>query len=514
MKTVKNWVLCCAFAAFLSPAAALFANNFTVLHTFGGNADGALPDAGVALCGGTFYGVTYQGDNGSGFQFGTVYSVSTNGSNYAILHSFTGSDGQNPQSAPLVAGGMIYGTTYKGGSNDDGAIYCMCTNGSNYTVLHAFDEGSGGKSPEGDLLLVNDTLYGFTAFTGTNAVGAVYSINTNGGNYNIVCTFTNLPNNGQPTPNSRLAFSGTTLYGVTTTGGANNFGVIFSVCTNGSNFTVLHQFTTAEGQTLRGAPLILGNVLYGCTGNGATNGSGAIYSVGLDGGNFQDFYAFASNTAPSTLFAVSSNTVYGSTDGTLYSVSTDGTGYQALHSFSNANATNGFLYNSDGVYAIGSLLCGSNIFGVASEGGTNGMGTLYQLTFTAPTNTPPPQTNQYIPFFTGQISLGNNVYWLGPKLTDTCAFGYYSMEFYPYVYHYDMGWEYCFDAANAKNGVYFYDFTDGVFLYTEPGLFPYIYDFHLGAWMYYSPVSGATDRYTSNPRWFFNTTTQAWINDL
>lgn len=116
------------------------------------------------------------------------------------------------------------------------------------------------------------------------------------------------------------------------------------------------------------------------------------------------------------------------------------------------------------------------------------------------------------PFFIGETALGNNWYYLAPG-TDN-VFGYFSLMDFPYVFHQDMGWEYFIEAGDAQHGGYFYDFTDDVFFYTQPALFPYIYDFKANAWMYYSPLEGSPGRYTSNPRWFYNLTTKAWSNHL
>jgi subtilase family serine protease len=118
----------------------------------------------------------------------------------------------------------------------------------------------------------------------------------------------------------------------------------------------------------------------------------------------------------------------------------------------------------------------------------------------------PPQN-----FFTLQAPLGNDWYYLAKGTNH--IFGYYSTVYFPYIFHQDMGWEYFIDADNAAHGGYFYDFTDGVFFYTEPGLFPYIYDYNVGSWMYYDPTS-QPGVYTSNPRWFLNTSTKAWTNNL
>ncbi|HWF18784.1 MAG TPA: carboxypeptidase regulatory-like domain-containing protein [Verrucomicrobiae bacterium] len=118
-------------------------------------------------------------------------------------------------------------------------------------------------------------------------------------------------------------------------------------------------------------------------------------------------------------------------------------------------------------------------------------------------------------FFTGEVALDTpGWYWLGPQGSDTNGFGYFSAEYAPYIFHQDLGWEYFIDAANAGHGAYFYDFTDDVWWYTETGLFPYMYDFNLKVWVFCAPQNGKTDSYQSNPRWFLNTSTKQWVNDL
>lgn len=115
-------------------------------------------------------------------------------------------------------------------------------------------------------------------------------------------------------------------------------------------------------------------------------------------------------------------------------------------------------------------------------------------------------------FFSDEVYLGGS--WCYLAGSTNYGFGYYNNADYPFIYHLDLGWEYCFDAADTNHGAYFYDFTDSAFFYTEPALFPCIYDFNANAWLWYDPVDGMTNRYTSNPRWLFNFSTQQWTNSL
>ncbi len=107
-------------------------------------------------------------------------------------------------------------------------------------------------------------------------------------------------------------------------------------------------------------------------------------------------------------------------------------------------------------------------------------------------------------FFTNEAALGSGAYYL--SFSNGNYFGYYSYLSNPrYVYHYDLGYEYWFDANDGKNGIYFYDFASKTFFYTSPSFpFPYLYDFSLNSVVYYFPNTTSGGRYTSGPRYFYN----------
>ena len=89
--------------------------------------------------------------------------------------------------------------------------------------------------------------------------------------------------------------------------------------------------------------------------------------------------------------------------------------------------------------------------------------------------------------------------------------GYYSYEYFPYLYHFDLGFVYFLDAQDSQRGAFLYDFASATWLYTSPDLFPYLYDFSLGTFIYYYPDEKNPGRYTSSPRYFFNFATQQII---
>ena len=107
-------------------------------------------------------------------------------------------------------------------------------------------------------------------------------------------------------------------------------------------------------------------------------------------------------------------------------------------------------------------------------------------------------------FFSGEVPLGNGIYYL--QFPNGTPFGYYSYLADPHwIYHFDMGYEYWFDANDGHGGIFFYDFASGHFFYSSPTFgFPYLYDFTLNTVLYYYPDPNNPGHYTTNPRYFFD----------
>ena len=106
-------------------------------------------------------------------------------------------------------------------------------------------------------------------------------------------------------------------------------------------------------------------------------------------------------------------------------------------------------------------------------------------------------------FFDGEAYLGGGAYYL--RFTNGDYFGYYSfLADFRYIYHYDLGYEFVFDAADGKSGVYLYDFASKTFFYTSPTFpFPYLYDFSLNSVLYYFPDPSKAGHYNTNGKRYF-----------
>jgi len=254
---------------------------------------GQNPVAGLTLAGSILFGTTqYGGGQSSGVVFavdtnGTgfvdEYSFSAANNDYRI-----NGDGDGPFAKVILANGVLYGTTEAGGTAGDGVVFSVATNDpGNIDILHYFssvlDNGtnSDGGFPFAGLLLVGDTFYGTSAFGGAYGNGSVFAINTNNLHFTELYSFTG--GDDGASPEGEVIISGNTLYGTAMWGGAAGDGVIYSINTNGTGFTTLYTFTGGnDGSTPKGALTLGGNVLYGSTtaGGSGPNG-GAIFSYTL-----------------------------------------------------------------------------------------------------------------------------------------------------------------------------------------------------------------------------------------
>ena len=258
--------------------------SYKLLYSFKGGADGAYPFAGLTFVNGTLYGTTHDGgdlDCASGFGCGTVFRVSTTGAEKAIYSFKGGADAEGPVVALLDLNGTLYGSTQTGGSAACacGTVFSVTTSGSE-RVVHSFKGGSQGATPLASLIAVNGKLYGTTYFGGgstrcSGGCGTVFEMNTSG-KARILHRFKGYPHDGE-NPYGALVAANGELYGATWIGGSgacyHGCGTIFAVSTSGKE-RVLHNFDGApDGENPEGALVNLDGVLYGTTIAGGTSGA-------------------------------------------------------------------------------------------------------------------------------------------------------------------------------------------------------------------------------------------------
>jgi uncharacterized repeat protein (TIGR03803 family) len=316
-------------------------------------------------------------------------------------------DGANPASGLVWSGGLLCGTTLNGGLQGAGTAFCLGLDGTNFDAFRSFTNAPDAGNPHGGLAVSGNGFFGTSLGGGDNEVGSVFLADTNG-NVSIIRSFSTVSadeatNSDGASPVGLLALSGNTLYGATTAGGAAANGTVFSLSTNGSNFTVLHDFSALESNTgtntdgaLPMAGVILaGDTLYGTASAGGSGGAGVVFSVGASGNDFMVLHNFtplnpvtATNTDgafPSSALVLSNGVLYGTTlaggtggKGVVYSVGADGTGFAVLHDFSTTNPSTGT--NTDGASPCAPLaMSGGALYGTASAGGASASGTVFSV---------------------------------------------------------------------------------------------------------------------------------------
>jgi uncharacterized repeat protein (TIGR03803 family) len=377
----------------------MLAATVETIHSFDSPTSYSAPTPGLTVDGSKVFGTTNTGGSDND---GVLYSMNADGSDYQILHTFTGSatDGANPVGTLTLDGSTLYGTTGGGGSGSNGyggTIFSINVDGTGFQLLHSFGNTfNDGEQPETGLTLSGSTLYG-TTFSGESNEGTVFSINTDGSGYQVIHQFSGPPGIGF-WPSAPLTVAGSTIYGTTSLGGANDDGTIFSVNADGGDFQTLHSFNLyAGGNTNAGLGLtLIGSTLYGTTTSSAGSEDGTIFSIQTNGSDYQTLHTFDQGVddgidmAPdltlvgSTLFGA---TEYGGTGdgGTLFSINPDGSDFQTLYSFAATGSSAAYNYGPAPVSPL--TLDGSILLGITHTGGTAGDGTIFSVSGLVPNPT-------------------------------------------------------------------------------------------------------------------------------
>ena len=261
---------------------------------------GGHPLGGLVFLGGAFYGTTEGRGTGGppGEGSGTVFKLTkpvsagapwTETAVYSFCTLNACTDGAGPV-AGLVAdkSGMLYGTTYGGGTNSYGTVFELNPKTGVLTTLYSFCSlancADGDHPYAGVVFGKGGDLYG-TTYSGGDGNGTVFKLNPVTKKFATIYAFPTVscpPNNcypdGQGPLSGLLASAQGVLYG-TAGGGANNYGVVFELTppASGSQWTesVLYNFCSlnncADGYSpVAGLASDSAGLLYGTTEFGGT----------------------------------------------------------------------------------------------------------------------------------------------------------------------------------------------------------------------------------------------------
>ncbi len=289
--------------------------------------------------------------------------------------------------------GVLYGTTKSGGASYRGSVFKINRDGSGYTVIKSFNDADGSHVLAPVFEGLDGVLYGTTWAGGSGGKGTVFKVNKDGSDFAVLKNFSTSATADGLSPAAGLVQDGNgALYGTTEDGGTSLRGTIFTIATNGTGFAVLRQIAGYDGSHPTDA-LVLGSngILYGTMPNGGDSGSdyGTIFQINTNGSGFaklKTFYVDWDNKKaeryPSGLTEGQDGALYGTTQsggplgssqgGTVFKINKDGTGYTTLKVFGDTG---------DGRLPYAAVVQGSDgtLYGTTYSGGTNNDGTVYQI---------------------------------------------------------------------------------------------------------------------------------------
>jgi uncharacterized repeat protein (TIGR03803 family) len=394
IRIIATLALTLALAGFAIPAQA---QTFKSLHTFGGldgtPSDGEYPNGLVQGANGFLYGTTLEGSSlGNNIQ-GTVFKISTSGTE-TILDNFWAEGPLTGNQAALVqaTNGDFYGTT-----QSNGAVYKVTASGV-FATLYSFcvtglPDCPDGATPEATLVQAsNGDLYGTTqGGGGAYGAGTIFKITMTGTltTLHSFCATQNTEGDcldGHGPYTALVQGTNGNLYGATHTNGAYGGGTIFQI-TEAGKFTTLYTFCKVSGcpdgenpyaALVQGAD---GN-FYGVTGVGGTGafGGGGTFFTITPSGKLTTLYSFcgladcADGNYPMALMLATDGNFYGMTGaggandlGSIFQITPSGS-LTTEHSF---DGTDGIVSEDfqPGPWLIQDT--SGTFYGVTSEGGAN-----------------------------------------------------------------------------------------------------------------------------------------------
>jgi hypothetical protein len=402
--SVKLFVSAILLVMGMSALPAAQAQTFNVLHTFSGGPDGAYPYATVTLdSAGNLYGTTYGGSTHNAY--GNVYQLVRHGSNWVLnsLHTFqSGDDGQHPLAGVIFGSdGSLYGTTPYGGTGCGqlgcGTVYNLrrpariCHGVScpwTENILYLFAGYPDGAAPQYGPLVFDaaGNIYGTTDGGGQFDDGVVYQLTKTHSGWTEGVLY-NFSNGGKPVSGVTLDSAGN-LYG---TAPLAHYGFVYELIKAGPLWSekTLHTFQGGDD----GADPY-GGLIFDAAGNayGTTEGfpdeqRSTVFELTPEAdGSWTEtvLYEFpAGSFGPRANLAMdAAGNLYGSTYG--LGVDRFGRVFKLTHAGGSWTYTDLYIFTNgvDGAYPIGGVTLDSegNIYGTCVEGGSQGFGTVWQIT--------------------------------------------------------------------------------------------------------------------------------------
>jgi uncharacterized repeat protein (TIGR03803 family) len=275
--------------------------------------------------------------------------------------------------------GILYGETYSKAKYGVGSLYAF--NPATGQVTKEFDMvgALNGSNPIDLVAMPNGRLYGITSTGGNNNFGILYEYDPS---KNVLVKKIDFDENSGFPLNSLTPTSRGTLLGSTFSGGVNNMGTLFEFDPIRGDLTKKKDLSDQTGREIRKLVEFSKDLFYGVTSWSGENGKGVLFKYNLVTNEYIKKYDFdgANGERPSGSLVFAKN-------GKLYGVTTyGGTNEKGVifqfDPVSEVLAKKVDLNNDDGAYPSNCALTSfsnGKLYGLAQSGGSRFNGTLFEF---------------------------------------------------------------------------------------------------------------------------------------
>jgi uncharacterized repeat protein (TIGR03803 family) len=303
-----------------------------------------------------------------------------------------GSDGALPYGNLTYdpANGLYYGMTLAGGAADSGTIISYNPLDTTEQVVWSFRGGSDGLYPSGSLSYDTATglMIGMTSFGGTNGAGTIFSFDPVAGRDSVLWTFGTDTDGAFPQADLRYDGFSHSYYATTLDGGSADSGAIIRYNTLTGAETVVYSFPGGAGGCHPTGNLTYNPTMgtyYGTTYNGGIYSGGTIFAFGVYFDTLQVVWNFGQVADG---YYPTADLVYYAATGVMYGMAPFGGADSAqggvIYIFDPLNNAErvvwSFGYQTDGARPFGNLTFdqyNNDYHGMTSAGGDNGKGIVF-----------------------------------------------------------------------------------------------------------------------------------------
>ncbi|HEY0653672.1 MAG TPA: choice-of-anchor tandem repeat GloVer-containing protein [Chryseosolibacter sp.] len=223
---------------------------------------------------------------GGTFEKGTIYRYDPATNEYVTLYNFEGGqNGESPSGSLVLFNNKFYGTAnipMQGIPTFGSGIIFEFDPATNVFKKMAYLDGANtGKDLHGNLTAYNNKLYGMTTSGGANNLGTIFEFDPAAAAESMLVKKFDLTESSGSAPYGKLTVVNDKMYGLTSAGGLSwNYGTLFEfdpLAAVGSNYTVKAKFDFTTGFNPYGSLTLAEGKLYGMTTQGGLNSDGVLF---------------------------------------------------------------------------------------------------------------------------------------------------------------------------------------------------------------------------------------------